>query len=512
MINRKRRGIGEDAASQAPAEVGSSWASASTSDSSKQLQRLPLGISISISTLTRSVLVVVPTVTAVACVIYLATRPTGSRTERFGLSKFAIIRCLSLVPAVVCLYVGLVRRRRLQQPWYRSIIPLTLVVSVVCSQLPLAFAAALAAAAVTAFALVTRPHTGNNTPTTLSRASPTNVVLATALLVAVLLTENFMIWVVSATFPAGQSAATAPPPLQDNGRAVLATLLFNGLEKTQVVQLRRLWNVQWSLVACMGAAFVVTDVFLHPARQLYALGTRALVTLAAARMVRTASFCLTVLPSQVPHCYQQHYPYPPPTQWWDWIWVGLLPAAHGGCNDLILSGHATVTSTLACIATAVADDALFSGALWTMVLFDYAVEIYEGFHYSVDMWLGMVVVALFWRVMHPIERDRMSFGPMSSALVGDDIDNNDIRLVRPTIHDGVLYSIPAMLAYLQLVLFPKWTGNFLIVAYVLVAAVTLGLCQLNKEIHNNAVKEAAYRHYGQHIILCLLYMALGIYL
>ena len=199
-----------------------------------------------------------------------------------------------------------------------------------------------------------------------------------------------MIWVVSATFTDGQLVSTAPKKLQDNGQLLLQRLLQN-LTKRQVVGLRRLWNVQWSLVSCLGASLVVVDVF-EPHRQLYSLGVRAVLTLAAARFIRTISFVLTVLPSQVRNCYQQHYPYPPPVDWVEWIWVGLLPASHGGCNDLIISGHATVTSTLASVVASVGDNMWFSTALWTLVALDYAVEIYEGFHYSVDMWLGMVSV------------------------------------------------------------------------------------------------------------------------
>ena len=454
------------------------------------------------------------------------------------MSKLSLLRCITLLPVGLSLYVGLIRRRRLGQPWFRSILPLTLPLTVACSQVPLFMAAAIAAAAVLLFSFVTLPHPDGSSimPDTTSSSSsssslsspsfssrqassPVPVLMATFLLVTVMLTENFMIWVVSATFAAGQTTATAPPPLQDNGQRILLLYLLNGLSRQQVISLRRMWNVQWSLVSGLGAAFVVTDVFLHPKRQLYNLGVRAVLTLAAARFCRTVSFCLTVLPSQHPNCYQQHYPYPPPTAWNEWVWVGLLPASHGGCNDLIISGHATVTSTLACVVASVADDAWFSAAVWTMIALDYLIEIYEGFHYSVDMWLGFVTVSLLWRVLEPWERcgkNRSSPPPADddSASTHKNDEAGVTRMIPlskppPPAHQAVLYSFPCFLAYLQLVVFPKWSANFLIVGYILfVVGIFVRFVWKQPQSHKRVVA----LHFGQHTVLCLLYMALGVYL
>ena len=164
-----------------------------------------------------------------------------------------------------------------------------------------------------------------------------------------MLVENFLIWVVSATFVPGQSATTAPPPLQDNGQRVL-NYLFHTLwelppSKSTIVSLRRLLNTQWSLVACVGTSFVVTELY-DRRRTLYGIANRALRTVAVARFIRTVAFILTVVPSQNPNCYRQRgFPVPPPRQWIDWIWIGIIPRSHGGCNDLIVSGHATIIST-----------------------------------------------------------------------------------------------------------------------------------------------------------------------
>ena len=81
---------------------------------------------------------------------------------------------------------------------------------------------------------------------------------------------------------------------------------------------------------------------------------------------------------------------------------------------------------------------------------------------------------------------------------------------QPTLRDIALYSIPGVVAYLQLVILPKWTSNFLIVAYVLVGSALLARVTWSKT--DTPTKKAADTHFGQHVIFCLLYMALGIYL
>lgn len=427
-------------------------------------------------------------------------------------TKLRVMQVATLTPVAVCSYLAFLRKG----PTVKRILPLTLVLTVLSSQLPVFVAAALAASSICAFSIATIPQKQQTGGSRAATASPKTlpVILSVGVLVAVLLTENFMIWVVSATFTPGQRPDTAPPALQDNGHLLIKNYLLHGLTKSQVVQgLRRLWNVQWSLVACMGTSFVVTEVLdgAQKGRTLFGLGARAVWTLAAARAIRTFSFSCTVLPSPVHNCYRQRYPFPPPAEWSEWLWVGILPASHGGCNDLILSGHATVTSTLACIATSVSGDFVFSAALWSLVALDYTVEIYEGFHYSVDMWLGMVVVVLMWRNLRGWEEkvfgkwqqddERQSASSSSSATIAAGI-------FQPTTwRERIMFGIPAVIAYLQLVLLPKWTSNFLIVAYVL-----FSVGAYIKARNHRAQEAASSMHYIQHVVLCLLFMALGIYL
>jgi hypothetical protein len=135
-----------------------------------------------------------------------------------------------------------------------------------------------------------------------------------------------------------------------------------------------------------------------------------------------------------------------------------------------------------------------------MLLLDYAIEIYEGFHYSVDMWLGMVLVALFWQVLASWEGH--------TADTESSIQRHAATPSPPDFSRSTLlaYLPPAILAYGQLTVLPMSTANLLIVLYVVVAV----------GIYIVGATDARWRvqstHYAQHILLCLLFMALGIYL
>jgi PAP2 superfamily C-terminal len=307
--------------------------------------------------------------------------------------------------------------------------------------------------------------------------------------------------------------------------------------KRQVVSgLRRLWNVQWSLVACIASSFAVVDVWHHPRRQLYGVARRAVLTLASARALRTVSFLLTVLPSQVPQCYSKRFPHPPPAEWMPWIQVGLLPAAHGGCNDLIVSGHATVVTTLACVITSVSSDAVFQASVWVLLALDFCVEVYEGFHYSVDMWLGCVLVCLIWRVLQPLENEQpvdIDNDAVTKDSSGGRSTYSPSGMTRRTFRvatgrDALWYGIPTSVAYLQAtnIVLPKSTANAVIIGYVVsavlvyaqsrrtaaVAGGTSGRQASQQSQQPSAAAAASHVHYAQHILLCVGLITLVTYL
>ena len=409
------------------------------------------------------------------------------------------ILALLIIPVLMALYVA-IRGQHANE----NLVAGAFVVSIVSNQLPRWITALVAALVAAAFSLATRPV--HDTPTTSKRkkGSPpststanedgqgmqlkTKAVLSCLFMIGVLLHENFQVWVVSATYPASHEPPY-PEPLQDNGRIVLRKLAdMASLQRRDVQALRDAFNVQWALVsAAIAGGLVGCELKLGRAssRSMWAVAMRALLTLGIARFVRTVSFLLTVLPSQMPSCYRSHYP-PVPDTWSEWIMVGLKPAARGGCNDLIISGHATVTSVLACVGVSVADNAFFSVAVWSLLAFDYLVEVYQGYHYSVDMWMGAVITSLIFRSLASVEPE---------VVHGE--ENNYLPMSSNSMRDVILYVAPALLAFVIITISREAIANLWIVIYVITAAVA--------QIKGDA-------HFSRHIFVCTLYIALIVYL
>lgn len=406
------------------------------------------------------------------------------------------------------------------------IIACAFLMSIACNQLPKWLSALVACCAVFAFGLAARqltPPQQRHRSNTTSAAAPSErtkadswyrrlglkekAVLASIALVASLLIENFVIWVVSATYRPGIDGT--PEPLQDNGRIVLENLAMRIFDvdaawkaKRPLQNLRDGLNIQWALVSSLGASMVCLELRLGQTssaagRTLAGLALHALVTLASARLIRTISFVLTVLPSQVANCYARHFP-PPPDAWGEWIMVGFLPSARGGCNDLILSGHATVTSTIGCAFTSAASDTSFSVAVWTLIALDYSIESYQGLHYSVDMWLGCVVTCLLWQLTKPVE-----FGGEHGRIMQNDENGKTEAAVAPPPPplDGMtvaMYALPAALSFLILTVVPEAVVNYFLVGYSVWVGVIFA--------------RSGFTIFLQHVLLCELCFGLGVYL
>ena len=419
--------------------------------------------------------------------------------------------------------------------WHARIIAASFFISIVCNQFPKAFSAFVAAGTVFAFGLASRqlvtqddnaPDSQHDSMQKSASSSSSSdrpateydevhflrklwsgatikerAAMGTLATTASLILENFLIWVVSATYQPGIDGT--PDPLQDNGRILLESLamkLLNvgepSLAKRPLQSLRDALNVQWALVSALGASFVCLELRsgrTHT-RTLAGLALRALVTIACARLVRTVAFVLTVLPSQVPDCYRRHFPVPPPNEWKEWLGVGFSPNSRGGCNDLILSGHATVTSALGCAVTSVASNDSFSTAVWTLMAVDYAIECYQGLHYSVDMWLGCIVTCLLWQLTKPLEVE----GERERSQ--NEIRRNERRGAQAPMDAKVVasYALPAFLGFAVLTLVPESIANYFLLGFAFWAGGILW--------------KWGFTNYVQHILLCLLYATLGVYL
>jgi hypothetical protein len=375
----------------------------------------------------------------------------------------------------------------------------TFVFSILSNQLPQSFARLLAALALAIFSIVTRPEKGTLvSDEKIARSDDLKTVmhlqnkflLSCLFMIAVLLHENFQVWVVAATFTSSHRPPF-PTPLQDNGKILITKLIqMAKLQSSDIQYLRDIFNVQWIMVSLFACGLVICELKIGEAahRNMWSVGTRALLTLGIARLIRTVSFLLTVLPSQMPSCYRERYPYPVPTSWSEWIMIGLKPAARGGCNDLVISGHATVTSTLACVAVSVANNIMFSVATWSLLAFDYMIEIYQGFHYSIDMWLGAVVTTLVFRSLSFIEM------PCNKKK---DTEKSYAPLRSLTYRDIILYLSPALIAFIIVNISNEAIANLWVAIYVagaVVAGFTIGF------------------HLSRHVLFCTLYIALITYL
>ena len=230
-----------------------------------------------------------------------------------------------------------------------------------------------------------------------------------------------------------------------------------------------------------------------PGRTLWGVCIRTCCALACLRAIRVVSFLITVLPSQNPRCYRQRFPVPPPEDWISWIQVGLRPAAHGGCNDLIISGHATVVTTFACVVTSVAGNVMLSVCLWSLLAIDFLIEVYEGFHYSVDMWLGVVLGTLIWRCLAPLETVDANTATSSNGSAVP------TKLLSFTTVEILSYAAPTVAAYsIVIVLQSQYQvyGILVFLAHVVV----------------HVVRQRGFTHYVQHSLFCLLVCALTIFI
>jgi hypothetical protein len=447
--------------------------------------------------------------------VIMAIQKTRKITSTTHLISLIVATITVSLPVILSLGVGLgVLNTTPQDLLHQRYIPLTVAATIIGNQFPVYISSAMAAIGITIFGLASRPvildDNNNsmkkgrkyNTQSPYSALSgPLKTVLAVLLMIGVLLTENYFVWIVSATYKPSQNPNfdQLPTPLQDNGQITMRYLLNTilGLSKRDIIVLRNMISVEWILVSGLGLSLVAVELQgQQMQRNLWSMALRGVLTLAAARFIRTISFLITVLPSQSPKCYFGHFPFPPPTEWIPWLLEGLKPQVNGGCNDLIISGHATVTSTLACIVTSIVGKPLFTTSLWMFVAMDYMVEVYEGFHYSVDMWLGAVIVNFIWTTLAPLEHE-----DNSDKQEGDDDAKTRkfYSLQDATTSDVIRYFLPALGTYIQVVgIIPQNLGNYTIISYVIVV-----IFQLYRY---------GFQQYTQHFLFCLLYMALGVYL
>ena len=156
----------------------------------------------------------------------------------------------------------------------------------------------------------------------------------------------------------------------------------------------------------------------------------------------------------------------------------------------------------------------FSLAVWTLVTLDYSIEAYQGLHYSVDMWLGCIITCLLWQLTNPFEfktgGDENGGVLLPQPLPRGNVDEQRAdAMTRITLEStGIIpfndmkivgiYALPAMVAYVALIVVPEAFINYFLVGYSILAGIIFSRC--------------GFTSFLQHLLLCEVTIAIGAYL
>jgi membrane-associated phospholipid phosphatase len=104
---------------------------------------------------------------------------------------------------------------------------------------------------------------------------------------------------------------------------------------------------------------------------------------------------VTVLPNPQQHCYVRNFP-PVPDSLSEYVAIGFGAKRGHGCNDLVISGHGVVYAVCALGIQTYCAKRWCGFLAWLGVLKLCFQEVVDKTHYSVDMFLAVVVTALVW--------------------------------------------------------------------------------------------------------------------
>ena len=101
-------------------------------------------------------------------------------------------------------------------------------------------------------------------------------------------------------------------------------------------------------------------------------------------------------------------PHHTPSDAWEYLRIGFSAKRGSGCNDLVISGHGVVYAAVALAwhtyypLRGGRRRARYSNLLWLAVAKLCLQEAVQRTHYSVDMFLAVVVTALVWAWRAPV--------------------------------------------------------------------------------------------------------------
>jgi hypothetical protein len=162
----------------------------------------------------------------------------------------------------------------------------------------------------------------------------------------------------------------------------------------------------------------------------FGIASRFIDTIAWSHLIRTVAFMITVLPNPRRGCYQANFP-PVPSSIWEFIQIGFGAKRGHGCNDLVISGHGVVYAAVP-LAIQTFYPLPFNkfGATviaWAAVIKLCLQETVDKTHYSVDMFLAVVIAGLVWHWRRSLYDVTMTWrirhrdsptDPLPKALVG----------------------------------------------------------------------------------------------
>lgn len=208
-------------------------------------------------------------------------------------------------------------------------------------------------------------------------------------LVAVVLVENFCTWATSAS----DSQKYEYTPLQDN----VELLLLRSFDRYPVLQWLVVggWDVDMHTLLAAFVALCLSPGYDAVPYSGFGMASRFMDTIAFTHLIRTVAFMITVLPNPQGDCYRKNFP-PVPDTVSEYVAIGFGAKRGHGCNDLVISGHGAV---YAACALAIATYSGRRGCGWLAWLGVFKLclkEVVDKTHYSVDMFLAVVVTALVW--------------------------------------------------------------------------------------------------------------------
>lgn len=197
-------------------------------------------------------------------------------------------------------------------------------------------------------------------------------------------------------------------PLQDNIQLLITMITQHRPQLLKLFKFKWVHTTQFLSISVLLALSPLWNQVPYSGFQMM---SRFLLTCVISRGIRCVCFMLTVLPNPKPGCYMKRFP-PVPQSFLEFLTIGFQKMkGTGGCNDLIFSGHCALW-TLTPLLYHSYYKSKCCWLLWLALVQTSIRTVLEHHHYSVDMFLAVVITTLVWRELEwvcPRRLQRQSF-------------------------------------------------------------------------------------------------------